>query len=310
MGPAAPQVAGGRILAAIVPHGGNAWFFKLSGPIEAVGQQAQPFTSFVQTVRFGENGEPTWKRPDGWEESRDNPQRFATITVPSGEKPLELTVIVLSMSGDDYAAYVLQNVNRWLGQVGADPIEAGQLADVVKQVPLADGLSASVVDLKGQGGQGAPGAAAPSPAGGATRQRVVSFTKPEGWSEGRLSTMRKAALVVQEGEQQVEVTVIDLVAEVNPLLLNVNRWRGEVGLGEVTEQELASTTEKIEVAGEEATYMELVGPSDSPRPLTILGVIQYRGPKAWFIKLKGDSALAQREKANYQSFVRSLTFAP
>ncbi|MBI1901679.1 MAG: hypothetical protein HYS13_11295 [Planctomycetia bacterium] len=303
-----PRLAGGRILAAIVPHGDNAWFFKLSGPVEAVGEHVQSFTSFVQTVQFGENGEPAWQRPAGWDESRDNPQRFATITVPSGGKRLELSVTALTRVDDDYAAYVLMNVNRWLEQVGENPIDAGQLASMVRQVPLEDGLAASIVDVKGQGGGGAA-AGASSPAGAAPQQRVVSFTKPDGWSEGQLTAMRKAAFVVQDGEQRIDVTVIDLVADVNALLPNVNRWRGEVGLPDIAEAELPGAVQKIEVDGKEAAYMELVGPSDSPRPLAILGVIQYRGGKAWFVKLKGDSALAQRERSNFQSFIRSLKFS-
>jgi hypothetical protein len=45
-----------RILGAIVPHGGQTWFFTLKGPADLVGQQQSNFEAFVTSVRFG--GEP------------------------------------------------------------------------------------------------------------------------------------------------------------------------------------------------------------------------------------------------------------
>src|SRR5262245_45194496 len=56
-----------RMLAAIVPHGELAWFFKLSGPAEAVAKHGETFESLVKSVSFPESaeGKPTWKLPDG-----------------------------------------------------------------------------------------------------------------------------------------------------------------------------------------------------------------------------------------------------
>ncbi len=59
-----------RMLAAIVPHGDTAWFFKLSGPVEAVAKHAETFQSLIQSVSFPKSGggKPTWKLPEGWHE--------------------------------------------------------------------------------------------------------------------------------------------------------------------------------------------------------------------------------------------------
>jgi len=49
-----------RMLAALVPHGSEAWSFKLAGPAEAVGKYTEKFDALVQTVTFPDaaSGEP------------------------------------------------------------------------------------------------------------------------------------------------------------------------------------------------------------------------------------------------------------
>jgi hypothetical protein len=41
-----------RLVAAIVPHGGNTWFYKLMGNGKVVGGQKDSFVQFVKTVHY------------------------------------------------------------------------------------------------------------------------------------------------------------------------------------------------------------------------------------------------------------------
>ena len=75
-------------------------------------------------------------------------QGAETFQMGSREKPLELTVIPLSVPDDDLAAYILSNVNRWRGQVGIADLSAGELADHSKVIDL-DGYSATLVNVGG-----------------------------------------------------------------------------------------------------------------------------------------------------------------
>jgi hypothetical protein len=120
--------------------------------------------------------------------------------------------------------------------------------------------------------------------------------------------MRKAAFTVTEGEQSVLVTVIDLEAGAGDLLANVNRWRGQVGLGETTQAELDQQMQSLSVGGQKGHYVVLEGPGAAGEPQTILGVIVQHQGRPWFIKLTGDSALAAREKERFEAFAKSLTF--
>ncbi len=139
---------------------------------------------------------------------------------------------------------------------------------------------------------------------------ALRFDVPEGWMPGPVGGMRKAALRKEEGILKAEITAIDLAAAAGGLLPNVNRWREQLKLEKVTEDELKKTASAIEVGGNQGQYVELVGPKDAERHLAILGVVVIHGPKAWFFKLTGDAELALREKQHFQDFVKSIQFEP
>ncbi len=142
-----------RLLGAIVPRGSRCWFFKLTGPAEAVAPHADAFAEFVASIRFDESGAddtPIWSLPDGWEQLPAGGMRLATIRLGGSPTPLEMSVIPLGMPEMDEEAYVLSNVNRWRRQLGAEEIDASRLADSTEQVAL-DGTTATIVDVTGSG---------------------------------------------------------------------------------------------------------------------------------------------------------------
>jgi hypothetical protein len=141
-----------RTLAVIVPTTPQGWFFKLTGPEAAVAALETKFNDFLSTVKF-ENGEPTWKLPDGWQQQPGNAFRFATIVIPGEAKPLELTVSGLPNSGDDNVNYVLANVNRWRGQLQLPKIDADALG-IETQTIEVDGTTATRVNLAGHAAAG------------------------------------------------------------------------------------------------------------------------------------------------------------
>jgi len=136
-----------RTLGAVVPRGDQGWFFKLTGPKDAVAGQTETFMTLLKSVRFDGDGKPEWNVPEGWQQRPGNDIRYATLVLPAAPKPLELTVTVLPKQGDD-AEYVLINVNRWRNQLSLPPLAAEALAGHSTQVEVADG-KATVVDLLG-----------------------------------------------------------------------------------------------------------------------------------------------------------------
>ncbi len=313
-----------RMLGVIVPNGQQTWFFKITGPVEAVDAQKEDVLAFAKSLRFTDDGKPQWTTPEGWSERRGGGIRFATFSISSDDEPLELTVISLPSGEGDPDDYVLSNINRWRGQLGLDDLEnkadllaAIERGEEVKRIELEGGLSATWVDLVGktqpsgmgrgpfQTGQdrATPSRPTPSPAASG-----LTYTSPDGWAKGRTSALRKAAFTVADGEQAVEITAIPLAAAAGDLLPNVNRWRDQVGLGEIKQAELDPQVQKLVVDGENGAYVELIGPQDANPRETILGVVVLHGSQAWFFKLKGDAGLASREKKRFEQFVRSVKF--
>ena len=100
----------------------------------------------------------------------------------------------------------------------------------------------------------------------------------------------------------------DLAVAAGDRLANVNRWRGQIGLAEISANELADTMAKLPIDGETGSYVDLVAPEGVGPRKAILAVIVDHGEKSWFITLKGDAALAAQEKARFEAFVQSLKF--
>ena len=152
----------------------------------------------------------------------------------------------------------------------------------------------------------APHGTTPPTTAGAGSSPVIKYETPPGWMPGEVSNMRKAAFTVKDGEQSVTITAIDLPAAAGDVLANVNRWRRQVQLAAVTQDELEMTP--IQVAGADGHYVEMMGPEDAKPRLATLAVMFVRADEAWFFKLSGDADLALREKEHFAAFVKSVSF--
>ena len=131
------------------------------------------------------------------------------------------------------------------------------------------------------------------------------FTTPEGWEKGTASAFRKAAFVVSDGKEKVDITVSVVGGSI---LGNINRWCEQVGLETLTQSEMESQVESVRVDGRDGLYVELIGPGERARPEAIFGVIVPQGETAWFLKLRGDKGLAAREQKRFRTFVDSMRF--
>jgi len=130
--PASPVAKPVRMFAAIVPHGKEVWFYKMTGSVKAVEALAKPLADFIGTVKYTE-GKATWKLPDGWKEKPGNQFRFATIIVPSDVGPLEFTVSKLG-AGPEEVPYVAANINRWRGQLGLKGIQIDDINKATDEI--------------------------------------------------------------------------------------------------------------------------------------------------------------------------------
>lgn len=155
-GPATAGKPTDRLLAAILPAGQQAWFFKAVGPIDAMNRQEKAIKEFFGTLSVGADGRAVWKLPAGWKEQQGASQFvFATLELP-GDSQVKFTVS--SASATDTPEKMLANVNRWRGQLQLPPIGQAQLPDVAHE-SRAGSKPITIVDMEGNyqtGGMSGP----------------------------------------------------------------------------------------------------------------------------------------------------------
>ena len=69
--------------------------------------------------------------------------------------------------------------------------------------------------------------------------------------------MRRATFLVKGADgQSAEIAVSVFPGDVGGLMANINRWRGQIGLGPVAPDEIAGITSDLEVNGTKATVVD------------------------------------------------------
>jgi hypothetical protein len=306
--PPEPKV---RLLGAIVPHDKDTWFFKVTGKLDAAEAHQKEFEEFARSLRFDKpGGAVAWRLPAGWERLPDDPDRYATLRVGPKEAKLELTV---HRYGDaEQMRSVFQNVARWGQREVGVKVREDDLRNYVRRDKTAGDVAFYFVDMKGPGGNkpsmrpGAPNPHAPP--------EKPTYTVPEGWKEveaGGGPFAPLVALTVEQGGSSARATISQSGGNGGGLLMNVNRWRRQVGLSEIDQDQLDDARQggflkSITVAGTTADYVDLSGPGKDFEH--ILAVVVKRGDATWFFKLQGPRELVGRQKAAFEKFVGSVKF--
>ena len=107
-----------------------------------------------------------------------------------------------------------------------------------------------------------------------------------------------------------EITVSALSAQGmgGDLLMNINRWRGQVKLAELKSDELKSAIKPLKFGEIEGQYVELFGPADAAPRKAIAGAIVIHGENAWYFKLMGDATGVEQERERFNAFLKSVQF--
>jgi hypothetical protein len=303
-----------RMITAIFSQKDRTWFFKLSGQPDEIEKHKQEFEHFIQSVRFTKKGDPPviWTVPEGWQREAGAGLRFASFRFGDKDNPLELTVTPLGREAGSLSG----NVKRWRGQLGLKDIDEAELAKTVRELEV-DGVKAMIVDLTGTGSGKAPMNAPFAKGRPPSRERPakgreenatslpLTFQAPVGWKErAQRDAITLVAYQIPDGNQMAEVTI---TAAGGTLEGNVNRWRGQVGLTEVSEQQIRQEARPIEVDRSPGQYVDLTGP-EAAGGLRILAVLVPRGDTTWFFKMRGPADLVGRQKPAFEAFLGTVRF--
>ena len=305
-----------RLLGAIVPRGDRSWYFKLTGPMDLIATQEPAFRKLVESLTFdGEEDQPTWQMPEDWREKRDDGPRFATLELDVDGKQLEVSVTQLPTNPADTST--LDNVNRWRKQMGLASIEQAQLAEQTEDLALSEG-TAVYVNLVGTFAAG--GMSPKSLATGGTRNQPptqasaktqdepnLKFETPDGWTRQPPAMFSVLGFGIADGEQTAQVSVSPLRGDGGGMLPNVNRWRRQIGLAAISEDQLSDMTQPLTVDGIDGLVTDVLG--DDTQPKAVIGWIGIQEANSWFIKMSGDRQLVQNQVEAFQDFLKTLILA-
>lgn len=145
----------------------------------------------------------------------------------------------------------------------------------------------------------APAAPAAPAAGGA-----LSWKLPDGWTAAANPGARYATInITGPNDTKAELAITKFPGDVGGDLANVNRWRGQIGLQPVAENELAPMITKITAGPKTIQLVDCSGPNVR----CTAGWVRH-GAETWFFKLTGPDALVGAEKAKFAAFLESVRF--
>jgi hypothetical protein len=120
---------------------------------------------------------------------------------------------------------------------------------------------------------------------------------PKDWQvlpAGQMQLAKFAVPEVQGAKAQVSVSMFD--NDTGGTLANVNRWRGQIGLGEITAAQLSEVTSPLDAKLPRAVLVNLTNNDQQ-----IIGAIVPRGGQWFFYKLMGSAPAVVAQK---EAFVR------
>ena len=277
-----------RILAAIVPNNQSLWFFKIQGAPNDVESNAADFRSLLTSLKF--KGElPRWTLPSGWRELPGDQNRYKTLATAS-VPPLGVSVTVLP-AGKNPTDGLRDNINRWRGQIELPMIQAEDLP-AYSETLTSGGISITLMDATGR--------SRPDP----DETSEIDYEAPAEWTKVAPKPFTIAVFEAREGTgEDAKKATISLSRAGGSKLENVNRWRGQMGLGPLAKGDVESALQKITIGSRTGELIEL-----KTDGRTMLGLMLEDNDQTVFVKLDGHPDLAVRERERFEKFAKSLQF--
>ncbi|MDE3084513.1 MAG: hypothetical protein KGJ37_04730 [Verrucomicrobiota bacterium] len=205
--------------------------------------------------------------------------------------------------GDDVlVAAQRENFTAFLKSVSFDTAPAAPIA------PLASPVQGqSTNDLPKPGPAPLAGAGPETNPPTKSTEAALTWTAPSNWQPKALGQMRLASFSVRgENGAEADISVIAFPGEAGGVFANINRWRGQLGLAPIAENELASATASLNGAGGlRFTIADFTGQTGGA-PARLLGAIVPFGGQTYFFKMTGPDALVAREKPAFLDFLTTV----
>ena len=136
------------------------------------------------------------------------------------------------------------------------------------------------------------------------------WTVPAGWQSVTPSQFLLAQFMIQTNGAQAGVNVSQLAGEGGGLLANVNRWRRQLGLPPVSQEEdFSKMVDSLTVPGGQAQVVDFNGTDvKTGQAARLVGVVLPQNGQTWFYKLMGDPGVVAAQKDAFLKFIQSARY--
>jgi len=151
-----------------------------------------------------------------------------------------------------------------------------------------------------------PMASSSLPASALSSSNALTWSAPPSWIEKPLGPVRKGSFTIRDasgGEADLSVTAFP--GEVGGLLANLNRWRRELELAPIAENELTANTQSLAAGALSFTVVDFAGTSGGVSTRTLGAIVPVEG-ETYFFKLKGPDGVVAGEKSAFLEFLKSV----
>ena len=139
-----------------------------------------------------------------------------------------------------------------------------------------------------------------------------TWSTPAHWRPGKPSQLRRASFSANgtEGER-VDISITTFPGQVGGALANINRWRRQIGLGPITEDEVDEVMSELEINGHQYRLIDIANESragDIGWPQSSVIATRAHQGNSWFFKMSGDQPLVDQEREAFLQFLGSVEF--
>ncbi|TVQ60583.1 MAG: hypothetical protein EA378_10865 [Phycisphaerales bacterium] len=130
------------------------------------------------------------------------------------------------------------------------------------------------------------------------------WTVPSNWRERSDNPpMRHATLIVPDQDGEIEVAISRFPGDVGGELANINRWRGQMGLDALEEDELEEHVDRFEHPGFEGFVLRIEGEDEH---MLTASIYEENADRTWYVRASASPDAAERIEESVFAFARSF----
>ncbi len=129
----------------------------------------------------------------------------------------------------------------------------------------------------------------------------ISWQLPSDWKQVRAAGMRYMTITAPDN---IEIAVFSFPDDVGGLLANVNRWRGQIGLEPITDEQLPQCTSGLKFENGQGTLVDISNPER--KSARVLAAVLQGRDTTWVIRMTGTIEPLENLKPAFVDFIRTV----